>query len=210
MKMPKVEITNPTDLSKLELHEQICALRYENILKDVWSQVLQRFVRMEQQIYGVLYILIIGSQVTRSIYIMAGLKVKTEPSQEPVTLQEVKEYLRVDDSTDERILRPFLESARRFCEEYTGRALMTQTLQLYLDSFEDNEDPLWEGMRTGAYLNHYKNYVVLPRSPVASVTHVKTFSDANNETTFAASNYHLDLIREPSRIVLKKGNNFPY
>ena len=140
---------------------------------------------------------------------MAGLKVKTEPSQEPVTLQEVKEYLRVDDSTDERILRPFLESARRFCEEYTGRALMTQTLQLYLDSFEDNEDPLWEGMRTGAYLNHYKNYIVLPRSPVASVTHVKTFSDANNETTFAATNYHLDLIREPSRIVLKKGITFP-
>lgn len=61
MKMPKVEIKNPTDLTKLELHEQICALRYENIERRMESGS-KRFVRMEQQIWG-LYILIIGSQV---------------------------------------------------------------------------------------------------------------------------------------------------
>ena len=87
---------------------------------------------------------------------MAGLTISVEPTQEPVTLQEVKDYLRVDDSTDERIIRPFIESARRFCEEHTGRALMTQTLVLYLDAFQDAFDPLWEGMRTGPYLNYYK------------------------------------------------------
>jgi len=61
MKMPKVEIANSTDLSKLELHEQICALRYENIERRMDSGS-KRFVRMEQQIWG-LYILIIGSQI---------------------------------------------------------------------------------------------------------------------------------------------------
>lgn len=140
---------------------------------------------------------------------MAGLKILTEPVQEPVTLQEVKEYLRVDDSTDERIIRPFIETARRFCEEHTGRALMTQTLVLFLDAFEDLNDPLWEGLRTGPYLNKYKNYVVLPRSPVVSVTHVKTHNDAGTATTFAASNYVIDNVREPSRIVLKTGITFP-
>ena len=40
---------------------------------------------------------------------MAGLTVSVEPTQEPVTLQEVKEYLRVDDSTDERIIRHLLK-----------------------------------------------------------------------------------------------------
>jgi len=69
---------------------------------------------------------------------MAGLVVDTGPTQEPVTLQEVKEYLRVDDATDERVVRPFIESARRFCEEHTGRALMSQTLTLFLDAFEDH------------------------------------------------------------------------
>ena len=66
MKMPKVEITNPTDLSKLELHEQICALRYENIKRRMESGS-KRFVRMEQQIWG-LYILIIGSQVIGAFF----------------------------------------------------------------------------------------------------------------------------------------------
>jgi len=61
MKMPKVEIKNPTDLTKLELHEQICALRYENIERRMEAGSA-RFVRMEQQIWG-LYILIIGSQI---------------------------------------------------------------------------------------------------------------------------------------------------
>jgi len=140
---------------------------------------------------------------------MAGLKVITEPSQEPVTLQEVKEYIRDDDATDERDIRHYIESARRFCEEHTGRALMTQTLTLFLDAFEDIENPLWEGTRTGPYLNYYKNYIVLPRSPVASVTHVKTYDDADTATTFAASKYYLDSVREPSRIVLRTGETFP-
>ena len=140
---------------------------------------------------------------------MAGLTTVTAPIQEPVTLQEVKEYLRVDDATDERVVRPFIESARRFCEEHTGRALMTQTLRLYLDAFQDRYDPLWEGMRTGPYLNYYKNYVVLPRSPVVSVTHVKTYDDSDVATTFAATNYYLDNAREPSRIVLRTGEAFP-
>ena len=32
---------------------------------------------------------------------MSGLQITTEPTQEPLSLQEVKEYLRVEDSTDE-------------------------------------------------------------------------------------------------------------
>ena len=131
---------------------------------------------------------------------MAGLIVSTAPTIEPVTLQEVKEYLRVDDSTDERVVRPFIETARRFCEEHTGRALMTQTLKLH---------PLWEGIRTGPYLNYYKNYIVLPRAPVVSVTHIKTYDDSDTATVLAASNYYVDTVREPARIVLRTGSTFP-
>ena len=47
---------------------------------------------------------------------MSSITVKTEPQQEPVTLQEVKEYLRVEDSTDERTIRPLIETARRFAK----------------------------------------------------------------------------------------------
>lgn len=140
---------------------------------------------------------------------MAGLKIHTEPTQEPLTLQEVKEYLRVEDNTDERNLRPLIESARRLVEEHLNRTLMQTTYQQFLDSFDEHEDPLWEGVRQGPYLNYYKNYIDLVKSPVISVTHVKTYQDDDTATTMAASKYYVDNAREPSRIVLRSGETFP-
>lgn len=54
-----------TDVTKLELHEQICALRYENIEKrlDAGSK---RFIRMELMILG-LYATIIGTYVLEKV-----------------------------------------------------------------------------------------------------------------------------------------------
>ena len=140
---------------------------------------------------------------------MAGLIINTEPVQEPVTLQEVKEYLRVEDSTDERTLRPLIESARRYAEEYLGRALVSTTFQQFYDSLDEMEDPLFEGVRQGPYLNYYKNHLVLAKGPVISVTHVKTFDDADTSTTMDSSKYYLDNAREPARIVHRTGETFP-
>ena len=140
---------------------------------------------------------------------MAGLTVSTEPTQEPVTLQEVKEYLRLEDSVDERNLQPIVEAARKYAEEYLNRALMSQTITLSLDTTSDMDDPLWEGMKTAPYMNFQKNYIVLPKSPVASVTSVITYDDADAATTFAASKYYVDTAREPARIVLRTGESFP-
>lgn len=140
---------------------------------------------------------------------MAGLVVTTEPEQEPVTLQEVKEYLRVEDNTDERNLRPLIETARRFAEMHLGRTLFTTTFTQFYDSIDELEDPLWEGMREGPYINYYKNYLVLGQTPVASVTHVKTYNDSDEATTMASSKYYIDSAREPARVVLRTGETFP-
>ena len=140
---------------------------------------------------------------------MSGIKITTQPTQEPVTLQEVKDYLRVEDNTDERVLRPFIETARRYAEEHLRRTLMSTTYTLFMDSLDEMEDPLWEGMRTGPYKNYYKNYICLPKSPVVSVTHLKTYDDSDNATTMAASKYYVDNAREPARLVLRTGETFP-
>lgn len=140
---------------------------------------------------------------------MAGLTVSVEPTQEPVTLQEVKEYLRLEDSVDERNLQPMAETARRYAEEYMNRALMSQTLILYLDTFSEKYDPLWEGVKEGPYMNFYKDYIRLPKPPVASVTSVITYDDADTATTFAASKYYVDTASEPAKIVLRTGESFP-
>ena len=140
---------------------------------------------------------------------MAGLQITTAPTTEPVTLQEAKEYLRLGDSTDERILQNFIETARMAAEDHMGRAIMPQTLSYFTDAYDELADPLFEGFRTAPYLNYYKNYITLPRPPVVSVTSVSTFNDSDTETTMSSSKYYVDNVREPARIVLRLGETFP-
>ena len=140
---------------------------------------------------------------------MAGIKVTTAPTAEPLSLQEVKEYLRLEDASDERIVQPMITAVRQFAEEHMNRALMQQTFTLMLDAVIDQDQPLYEGMRTAPDLNYYKNYIVLPKSPVQSVTSVKTFNDSDEATTMAATKYYVDTQREPARIVLRTGETFP-
>jgi uncharacterized phiE125 gp8 family phage protein len=49
-----------------------------------------------------------------------------QPLIEPVTLDEVKTYLRVDTHQENPLLEQLIKSARRMIEDYTGRALITQ------------------------------------------------------------------------------------
>jgi len=140
---------------------------------------------------------------------MAGLVIHTEPASEPITLAEAKAYLRVDSSGDDALITSLIVSARKLCEEHMQRAIMSQTLQLFLDNLDDIDEPLWEGMRTGPYLNYYKNYIDLPMPPVTSVTHVKTYDDEDTATTFASTKYYVDNAKEPARIVLRTGETFP-
>ena len=140
---------------------------------------------------------------------MAGLTVHTQPATEPLSESEIRAYCRAQDDNDLDILLMMAKTARQFCEEFTNRMLLSQTLHLFLDATEDMNNPLWEGMRTGPYLNYYKNYITLAKGPVISVTSVETFNDADEATTMNASRYFVDSAREPARIVLRTGETFP-
>ena len=140
---------------------------------------------------------------------MAGLTVHTEPASEPLSQSETKSYLRVTDSGDDALITSLIVSARKIAEEHMSRAIISPTLRLFVDSLDEYEDPLWEGMRTGAYLNYYKDYIDLPFPDVSSVTHVKTYDDEDTATTFASSKYYLDNARQPARLVLRTGETFP-
>ena len=140
---------------------------------------------------------------------MGSLVVSSAPSSEPLTLSDTKAYLRVDHSSDDNLITSLIATARQLVEEHTGRALITQTLNLFLDGFNEAEDPLFEGFRTGPYLNFYKNYIDLPRPPVASVASIHTFDDDDNSTLYATTNYYVNNNREPARIVLRTGSTWP-
>ena len=56
------------------------------------------------------------------------LQIRTEPAAEPVTLAELKTFMRIDGSEDDALIESLIVAARELCESYTGRALITQEL----------------------------------------------------------------------------------
>lgn len=113
-----------------------------------------------------------------------NLIVVTPPPEEPVTLEEVYDHLRldVDDSPPEHphddMLRRHIRTSRGEAERITKRAFVEQTLRLIVDRFPCSDRYVcgdrWEswGYRGG--------YIELLRPPVRSVVAVGYY-DENNE-----------------------------
>lgn len=120
--------------------------------------------------------------------------VTTEPTVEPVTISDAKAHLRTlagDITEDESVIFPLITAAREYCENITGRALASQTIKAYPDSWG-----LWR----------------LPRPPLTAVTSVKYYDKDNAEYTLAAANYQVDtvdgiiLILEEPSVALRELN----
>ena len=140
---------------------------------------------------------------------MAGLKVTTEPTIEPISIEEAKEHLRLDDDIDDIPVLTVIKAARLWAEKYTGRAFITRTVQQYLDSTASILDPLYEGIRTGIETRAYSNYIELAASPVISVTSINYYNDSDTQSTWATSNYYVDNVNDLGRIYLRDGGTFP-
>ena len=102
---------------------------------------------------------------------MSGLVEVTGPAIEPVTIVEVKSHLRLDIDDDNIVLSSLIKAARVWAENYTGRMFIQRTLQQFLDSAYQDE-PLWEGTKTGPYKTHFSNYIELEPTPVSAVTSI--------------------------------------
>jgi len=140
---------------------------------------------------------------------MSGLIVTTAATSEAITEAEIREYLRIDEDSELLTLQILRKAAREFCENYTGRLLLDQTLTLSLDATNEIYNPLWEGMKVGPYINYGKDYIVMPTAPVREVVSVTTYDDSDNPTAMLASRYYVDIAREPARVVLRTGETWP-
>lgn len=115
----------------------------------------------------------------------------TAPSVEPVSLAEAKLHCRIDVTDDDALVTAQIVAARAYCEQWTRRALITQTWEDVL-----NEWPLGR--------EH-----VLPLAPLASIVSVKYTDDAGVEATMPAGDYLVDSTRTPGRIVLRSSASWP-
>lgn len=121
------------------------------------------------------------------------LKLVTGPTIEPITLAEAKAQCRVEASlTDEdTLINGYIAAARRWCEKVDRRAFLTQTWQLWLDAWPAS------------------NAIKLRLPPLQSVSSIVHYDDADVATTFAASNYYVDTVSEPGRVVLRSAASWP-
>ena len=139
----------------------------------------------------------------------------TNPSVEPVTIQQLDTTLRGDGilaAEEDLFLTELIKSAREYVEEYTGRALINQTYTLVMDTWpiaEGHNLGWWDGVRQGSIVMDQQGYVELPIAPLQSVTSVTTFDDDNSSTVFASSNYFLDTVSQPGQLILNTGTVWP-
>lgn len=119
--------------------------------------------------------------------------VVTQPEQEPLTTAEVKRFLRVEDSLEDALIKAWIIEARKYVEDTTDRALLTQTKEFYSDCFEYDKD----------------NIISLPANPIQSVTWIKYLDDSGVEITLASSDYRVDTVSEPARIEPAYGLSWP-
>lgn len=112
---------------------------------------------------------------------MPNLSLVTAPTTEPLTVQEVKDHLRILDSDEDSLLYTYITAARQFVENQTRRALITQTWDLKLDEFPK-----------------FDEVIELPKSPIQSVTSI-TYTDENGDSQTLSTAIE-DLTSIPARL----------
>lgn len=111
-----------------------------------------------------------------------AIKLITPPAAEPVTLAEAKAHCRVDHSADDARISAYIAAARQDCERWTGRAFVTQTWELVIDEFPEDE-------------------IQIPLPPLQSVVSVKYDDGNGTEQTIASTEYVVDDVSEPGWVV---------
>ncbi len=114
----------------------------------------------------------------------------TPPSVEPVTVEELKTFARIDSTDEDALLASFITSARDATEKYLGRALINQTIKAVMDYWPQHK-------------------IELPLPPLSSVTSVTVRNESDVSTTYSSSNYYVVTDSIPGYIVIKYGNTPP-
>lgn len=135
---------------------------------------------------------ILGITPTRMTTARWALEVVTPPASEPVTLDELKQFLRIDLNTEDALISALGVAARELVERVTSRALMTQTLALHLDQ-EPEQDCL-----------------ELPRAPLTSVTSITYVPFGSTiPVVFPLTNITINKFKLPARLTLVNGAVWP-
>ncbi len=120
-----------------------------------------------------------------------ALKLITPSAVEPITLDEAKAHIRVEDQESDVLITSLIGAAREYCEGFQNRQYITATWELWLDAWPD------------------KDYIAIPRPPLQAVENIKYYSADNMEYTLDTADYFVDDKNEPGKVVLAYGKAWP-
>lgn len=115
------------------------------------------------------------------------------PDSEPVTLEQAKEWARIDADDEDALAAALIRSAREQVESMTGRALVQREHVLKLPRFPHSNEQI----------------IILPGGVTQSVTSI-TYTDQDGVSqTLSGSNYIVETSAVPAEISLTRGNEWP-
>ena len=124
---------------------------------------------------------------------MTTYVVTTEPTTEPLTLDELKLRMRILTCDYDTELLQILTESRKRVEEDSKRKLITQTVKMYLDEFPCEDE------------------IDIRLAPVQSITSLQYYDLSGTLQTFSSTTgYWTDIVTTPPEIELRYGQIWPY
>lgn len=117
-------------------------------------------------------------------------KVTTGPVVEPITVEELKLFARIDGADEDLLLEGFIEAVRGNAEAYLGQALISQTITMQMDYWPSET-------------------IELPRPPLISITGVYTLDEDDVATEYSSDYYYAITWAVPGLLVLRQGVSPP-
>jgi uncharacterized phiE125 gp8 family phage protein len=137
---------------------------------------------------------------------MAGLLRIEAPPEEPVNIVEMREFLRVTDTADNRLISQLIRESREEFDgpaAWFGRAVVTQTWELLLDAFPP------PNARPECIATNRRAAILVPLPPLQSIVSVK-YQDADGaEQTLDPAAYQVDRGVEPGELMPAYGTSWP-
>lgn len=131
-----------------------------------------------------------------------------------VSLDDMKDYLRVSDTSDDDLITSQITSATEAIKQYLRVGLLTETFVFKMDGFvEQSADArLWAlggGVHTISvpYVLNGGDSFDVPWAPLQSVTSIVTYDRDNSSSTFSNTKYQVDL--QSGRIYLNESETWP-
>lgn len=128
------------------------------------------------------------------------------PTVEPVSLQEAKAHLRVDETDDDALIGALITAARQYGEHQMRRSLITQSWRLVLDSFPGYGQT---GVAYGRAYSMPANAIQLEYGSVQSITSITYLAMDGTTQTMPSTDYVADTSGGLARITPVFGKIWP-